>query len=674
MSTIDEIKERLDIVEIIGGYIPLQKAGRNYKALCPFHNEKTPSFYVFPDRGSWHCFGACSTGGDVIRFVEKKENLDFRSALELLARRAGVDLDRERDPEAATRLNRLREIHTLAAGFYQHQLLHTPAGAAARAYLEKRALDAATIESFQIGYAPPSWDALLSYLDARGYQPADLETAGLVIRRDDGGHHDRFRQRVMIPIRDAQSRIIGFGGRILDAGEPKYLNSPQTPLFDKSSTIFALDLARRSLLAANQAVIVEGYMDVISAHQRGFTNVVAAMGTAITAQHLQRLSRYTRRFVFALDADAAGLSATLRSLEVARAALANSAPVPTPRGLRYETRLDADIKIAAMPPGQDPDDVLRADPEQWRSLIDAAEPLLDYLFGQAARSADLKTAHGKAQFVKGLLPIVSEIADPVERRHYVSRLAMLAGVTEREIDQELETYARQRRRARPAEQQQAPTPAPPSLRDDSDIIAGSTTTEEPPLWLDEASTSAPVKSQPPAASEPQNLLELHILAHLLARRSLLAWVDAELAGLRFDPISADDFQETANQAIFDAQQEFLYSDGALLSGDVGDPWQRLDPLLRAYAATLQRLLQQLDALRDDQRRKDLLDSILRLRLRRWQRTCHDLELLLRTAEADEVHRAELGAQLVQATRQQKAVAKALHARSHTSRWTNGNSR
>lgn len=665
MSAIDEIKDRLDIVDVIGGYISLQKSGRNFKALCPFHTEKTPSFYVFPDRGAWHCYGACSTGGDVIRFVEKKENVDFRTALEMLAKRAGVDLDRDRDPEAASKLNKLREINTLAAGFFQHQLLHTPGGAPARAYLERRGLNTETIEGFQLGYAPESWDALLVYLRSRNRPAADIETAGLVARRDDGGHYDRFRGRVMIPIRDAQGRIIGFGGRILDSGEPKYLNSPQTPLFDKGNVIFALDLARRALLAQDQAVIVEGYMDVISAHQAGFRNVIAAMGTAITPQHLQRLSRYTRSFVFALDADTAGASATLRSLQVAREALARAAPVPTARGLRYETRLGAAIKIAAMPPGQDPDDVIRQNPAAWEKLIAEASPLLDFLFMQSALAADLKTAQGKVQLVRQLAPAISEIDDPVERRHYVGRLASLSGVTEREIDSELESYVRQHVRARASERQQ-PSPAEPPPA----AISGGAD-EEPPLWPDDfpatgQKASNPVRPASLAASEPLGRLEMHILAYLFAQPELLAWADHELAQLRFDPINSEDFQEAPNRAIFDAQQEFLYSDppdDPTLT--MADRLSRLAPGLHTPAVALQQAIAGLESVRDDQRRKDLLESVLHLRLRRLKERCRDLEILLHSVDGDDTG---LGQQLARQTRERLFLEQTLASRRHSSRW------
>ncbi len=665
VSVIDEIKERLDIVDVISSYIPLQKAGRNFRAVCPFHHEKTPSFYVFPDRGSWHCFGACGTGGDVITFVQKKENLDFREALEVLARRAGVDLERERNPQVASLLNTLREINELAASFYQHQLLNTPEGAVARAYVERRQFTPETTATFRLGYAPNHWDSMVNYLRSRNITPDQMETAGLVVRRDDGGVYDRFRHRLVIPIRDSQGRVIGFGGRILEAGEPKYLNTSQTPLFDKSSVIFALDQAKRAISSGDQTVIVEGYMDVISAHQAGFKNVVAAMGTAVTAHHLQRLSRYTRNFVFALDADAAGMSATLRSIQTAREALANSSvPVPQASGnVRYETRLAAVVKIAFMPAGQDPDDVLRRDPAEWKRLIAEAVPLLDFYFAQAAESVDLKTAHGKAQLVRQLVPTISEIDDVVERRHYVGRLASLAGVTEREIDFELESFARQRSRRQvqargataPSSSPPPPDAFPPQFDDPYDEAP-------PPAALE--GTSA-VRAGAAAPSEPADKLEGHVLAHLLARSDLLTWADRDLAEHHLDPLCTDDFEEAANRAIFDAQQEFLYSSVGYAPGGMAE---HLDAVLQARVAELQSIIVQFEDLRDEQRRKDLVDSILRLRRQRLRKSCRDLELLLRSSDPADPEQGELGRQLVHSTQQQKLVERAIHARSHTGRW------
>ncbi len=655
-SLIEEIKERLDIVEVVGSYVSLQKAGRNFRALCPFHTERTPSFYVFPDSGTWHCFGACGVGGDVIHFIEKQENLDFRDALRLLARRAGVSLEEERDPAATSRLNHLREANTLAASFFHHQLLHTAGGANARDYLAQRQITPETGARFQLGYAPDTWDALLRYLSERGFSADDLDAAGLVVRREDGHTYDRFRARLMIPIRDSQGRVIGFGGRILGEGEPKYLNTSQTPLFDKSEVIFALDEAKRALRRLDQAVLVEGYMDVISAHQRGFENVVAAMGTAITPAQLKRLSRYTRNLVLALDADAAGLNATLRSLHTVREALAQAAvPVPTASGrIRFENRLDAIIRVALLPPGQDPDDVLRRDPAQWQQLIAQATPLVEYYFAQAAAAADLSTAHGKSHLVQELLPLLHEIDDAIARRHYVGKLATQVGVTEREIDQALERYARELSRA--PRRPRAPAPAP-------DAAYASAAGEEPPLWPEENLAAAPQPAPRGPAPAGNGLLEMHILAHLVAHPPLLPWVDSELAKMRFDPIDSEEFEEASNRAIFDAQQEFLYSD-AVPSPD--DFLSELDDLLQPRAQHLRALIQSLQDLRVEQRHKDIMDCMLRLRRSRLQQQCQRLESLIHSADADTL--PTLGQQLARMTQDLQQLQRALFNRSQSSRW------
>ena len=374
MSVTDEIKERLDIVEIISGYVPLKKAGRNYQGLCPFHGEKTPSFVVFPDTQSWHCFGACGTGGDVFAFIQKREKLDFAEALRLLAGRAGVQLEAREGPAPAEQhLERLREIIADAAGYYHHLLINAGEATHARNYLEQRGLLHETWTAWQLGYALNSWDALKDRLTHAGYSLEEIDEAGMIIRRDDGsGYYDRFRGRLMIPIRDAQSRIIGFGARVLieekDHPQPKYMNSPQTPLFDKSTTLFGLDMARKPIREADLAVLVEGYMDVLMSHQVGVCNVVAGMGTALTEQQLGQLKRYTRNITLALDPDAAGDHAVLRGLQTARETLDREwQPVFDPRGLvRQESRLKTQLRIATLPDKLDPDELARADRERWQ--------------------------------------------------------------------------------------------------------------------------------------------------------------------------------------------------------------------------------------------------------------------------------------------------------------------
>ncbi len=444
MSVVDEIKERLDIVETISTYVPLKKAGRNYKGLCPFHSEKTPSFVVFPESQNWHCFGACGTGGDVFTFIQKRENIDFAEALRMLAQRAGIEIRPRTEQESSEeqQRNKLREINEAAARYFHNLLLDEgePRAAIARAYLEGRGLNAQTVQKFQLGYALDSWRALSDHLLDRGYARQDLLDAGLIVARDDGGHYDRFRGRLIIPIRDERGRVIGFAGRTLDPeGVPKYLNSPQTSLFDKSHTLYGLDMAKGAIRAAGYAVIAEGYMDVLQAHQHGIANIVAQMGTALTEAHLKLLSRFTRSFVLALDPDTAGDQATLRGLTVARETLARqTVPVPTARGrIRYESKLDAQLRIMTLPAGQDPDDVIRDAPELWQQLVDRAEPVLDYYFRVVTEGLDLTAASGKSEAVQQLSPIIRELGDTVERTHYTQKLARLVRMDENALGREI---------------------------------------------------------------------------------------------------------------------------------------------------------------------------------------------------------------------------------------------
>ena len=460
MSVVDDVKQKIDIVDVIGQYVTLKKAGRNFKALCPFHNEKTPSFIVFPDQGTWHCFGACSTGGDVFTFLMKRENIDFGEALRRLAQRAGVELVRESPGEDAER-KRLREILAAAAAHYHYLLKNNPKAQHAREYLAKRFIAPETIEHFELGYSLDEWEAMKSYLVGKGYAARDLEAAGLIVKseREQGGYYDRFRGRLMFPIRNRNGEVIGFGARTLTGEEPKYLNSPQTSLFDKSGTLYGLDLAKDAIRAQNLAVIVEGYMDVIGAHQGGFTNVVASLGTALTERQLGLLKRLTNRYALALDPDAAGEEATKRGLQVAREALGRkTVPVPMGAGLiGFEERLDAELLVIPMPPGKDPDELIHDDPAQWRELVDHAELLVDFNFRVMTQDLDLSTARDKSLAVKRLVPIIQEIGDAVQRAHYTQQLARLVQVPEPTIAQQLGRGARKTpRAAAPAEATLAP--------------------------------------------------------------------------------------------------------------------------------------------------------------------------------------------------------------------------
>jgi DNA primase len=425
MSTVDEVKQRLDIVDVVGQYVTLQKAGRNFRALCPFHSERAPSFYVFPDRQTWHCFGACATGGDIISFVMRKEGLEFRAALELLAQRAGVALSVPSAEREDPRREVLRRANEAAARFFHHALLNGPEGAPALEYARSRGLDQDTITSFQLGYAPDSWDGLKRHLSGLGFEEADLLAAGLLVEGE-RGPYDRFRGRLTFPIRDDRGRTVGFGARALDDSLPKYLNTSQTPIFDKGGILYALDRAKEHIRSSGQAVIVEGYMDAIAAHQHGLGNVVASMGTAITERQVSLLKRYTRNLTLALDADVAGSEATLRGVQVAAdAADRTLIAVPTWRGLiRQQEVLAAEIRVITLPPGTDPDEVIRSDPEQWRRLIEMAKPVADHLFeAMAARLKGVSNPLERSQAAMELVPVLQGLSDPVTQATYVQRLA-----------------------------------------------------------------------------------------------------------------------------------------------------------------------------------------------------------------------------------------------------------
>ena len=435
MSEIEEIKARLDIADVVGQHVQLRKAGRTLKGLCPFHAEKTPSFIVSPDRQTWHCFGSCGTGGDVISFVMKQDGLDFGDALRLLAERTGVKLKERRVSEEQDKaMRRLYDANEAAADYFQRQL-STDAGKAAKAYVERRGIDEATVRSFRLGYSLPGWGDCIEHLRGQRFTDGEIVGAGLALQGDNG-LHDRFRNRLMVPVWDAKGRLIGFGARALDDSMPKYLNTAQTPLFDKGGTLYALNKAGEAIRRDARAVIVEGYMDVIAAHQHGFENVVAQMGTALTERQVQLLKRLAPVIVLALDSDAAGNLASVRGDDVIKEALTGDAVTQSFnwRGLViYQDTTGVDLRVATIPEGKDPDDFVRADPEAWRALIEAARPVLEFRLEVAAAAHDLTDPRGRSQMVQEYLPLLSAVADPVVRAHYLQRLSRLAQVSEEEL-------------------------------------------------------------------------------------------------------------------------------------------------------------------------------------------------------------------------------------------------
>jgi DNA primase len=418
MSVIDDVKSRLDILEVVSGYVPLNRFGRSYKANCPFHQEKTPSFYVFPDRQTWRCFGACATGGDVFSFVIKIENIEFGEALKRLAQQAGVALpnrERRSDQQIAIQINE-------AAGRYFQQLLTASAGANALAYLEWRGLTRQTIEKFGLGLSPRDGESLKNHLVKQGFSLEQLSLAGVVTSGDTGPRRDLFRNRLMIPIRNAQGDLAGFGGRALDDSNPKYLNSPRTPVFDKGRILYALHFAREAVRQQG-IVVVEGYMDAIMAHQHGFNNVVASMGTALTEHQVAEVRRLTSNITMALDADAAGQQATLRSLESSWQVFQTQITGQVRSTTLFQRQEIPDLKVMVLPEGQDPDEVIRRSPEEWAGLLESSIPLFEYLLPALAAQVDISAPQGKAWVARQLKGFIFAVPEPIQQDHYFQMLA-----------------------------------------------------------------------------------------------------------------------------------------------------------------------------------------------------------------------------------------------------------
>ncbi len=445
-----EVKGRLNIVDVVGETVSLRKAGATFKGLCPFHGEKTPSFVVTPARDSWHCFG-CGLGGDVFSFVMQRDAVPFPEALRQLAARAGVELD-ERTRRDDVRKARLREVMEAAIAFYHAVLTGTRAGRRALEYLRGRGFTDGTIETYQLGWAPGGWDTMSRTLaERRGINAGELAEVGLTTARSSGrGAYDRFRERVIFPIRDASGSPTGLGGRLLppsvdnrhalseargrspgdhrgedgsDRG-PKYLNSPATPLFDKSRTLYLLDRAKGPIRRIGQAVIVEGYTDALMAHQAGFDNVVASLGTALTPGQVALLTRYAKRIALAYDVDPAGQKAGTFGVQALEGLIGQLAAADT--GVELD-----EVRVVRLPDGKDPDEVVRTDPDRWREEVRTAQPIVDYLIETQAAAVDLRTPGGKARFVDAILPTIRAVPSPVMRDAWLQRVRQVSGVEER---------------------------------------------------------------------------------------------------------------------------------------------------------------------------------------------------------------------------------------------------
>jgi len=519
MSTSDEIKARIDIVDLVSeAGVKLRRTGRNYTGFCPFHaNKRTPAFVVWPETGTWRCFGECNEGGDIFKFVMKKDGIDFKEALQKLADRAGVKIEsyQRETPIQKEAYQHLRDLLEDAIPFYRNHLLNNKD---VLNYLNsKRGLTQATIEIFALGYAPPGFDHALKHLTQRGYSEQDLLEAGLLSENENGKRFDRFRHRIMIPIRDEQGRMAGFGARVVDPDDvPKFLNSPETPIFSKGHLLYGMDRARKPIRTADQAVIVEGYLDVIALHQAGYENVVSPMGTALTEDQLRLLKRFTRRIVLALDPDTAGQKAVLRGLDAARSAMDHEGEFGfDARGLlRNEARLQADLRVASMPDGLDPDEVVARNREEWKQLVENAKPVVTHVMETVAAGRDLKDPKVKNQIALQILPLIEDLPNAPERDTYRQQLARLLKVDERALSS-AQSQAPRLRRPKIAKQQNLP--------------------ESPNVSL--------------AISSSQRVEE-YLIAVLFRKPELLYRLDRLLEQHGLARLAADDFEYTDYQLLF----------------------------------------------------------------------------------------------------------------------------
>ncbi|PIR47829.1 DNA primase [Candidatus Uhrbacteria bacterium CG10_big_fil_rev_8_21_14_0_10_50_16] len=407
MEPKEEIRERLDVVDVVGEYLTLKGAGQgSFKACCPFHGEKTPSFYVNRQKQIWHCFG-CDKGGDSFAFIMEMEGVEFPEALRILAQKAGVELP-VYERKDADKTTRLQSINLFAQRVFQ-KYLTSESGEETRAYLQNRGINTGLVEKFGLGYAPKSWDALVSLAGQKDIGVDELIDAGVALRSKGGTGNviDRFRNRLMIPLRDHHGNTVGFTGRVLDlADSPKYMNSPQTPIYDKSALMFGLDVAKTAIKVERAVVIVEGNLDVVASHKAGVENVVASSGTALTERHIGLLKRYTTTLIFSFDADAAGF-------EAAR------------RGMRLASSLGCDVRVAMIPEGmgKDPDDLVQKDPAQWQQVVQNHIDKMQFLFQRLVANIDLHSVQAKKDAGKAFLPEIAAIADRIEREHWMKRFA-----------------------------------------------------------------------------------------------------------------------------------------------------------------------------------------------------------------------------------------------------------
>lgn len=416
-TPIEEIKKRIDIVDFIGNFIPLKKAGRNFKANCPFHQEKTPSFIISPDRQIWHCFGACQDGGDVIKFLMKWENLTFYEALRELAEKVGIKLKRvDFEDRAWQKKERLFSLNNLTVEFYHYLLTKHAIGEKAIAYLKSRQLNKNIIKTFDLGYSPSSWDSLFKFLKKKGYGPLEMMEAGVVLKSDRGGFYDRFRKRLIFPLKDVRGNVLGFSGRILDEeSEAKYVNTPETLLYHKRETLFGIHLAKEAIKDKNQAIVVEGEFDMISCFQEGVVNTVAVKGSSVTKDQLMLLKRYTKKVALALDADLAGIETTKRAINDAES-------------------LDFEIGVVTFDFGKDPDEAIKNDPSLFKKIVEKPIPIYDFIIDLSVKKNKGEDAFAKKNVADEVIPFIANIENPIVQSYYVKKIAGILDVENKAIE------------------------------------------------------------------------------------------------------------------------------------------------------------------------------------------------------------------------------------------------
>lgn len=505
MNQIEEIKSKVDIVELINEYVPLKKRGRNFQALCPFHSEKVPSFNVSPELQIWKCFG-CGQGGDIFKFLMEYEKMDFGEALRFLADRAGIKLERYRPTPEEAKKKLLLEINHLASEFYHYLLTQHQVGQTARDYLKKRGINPKTITTFKLGYAPQMWDGLIKFLvNKKKYHPADLEAAGLIIKRQPTTHnsqsttayYDRFRARLIFPLLDHRDNVLGFAGRTLKpkVERAKYINTPETILYHKANLLYGLNLTKNEIKKKNEAVLVEGEFDALSSWQVGVKNVVAIKGSALTLNQAKLLRRFTENVLFALDADSAGDEAVRRGISVAEIH-------------------DLNLKIALPLYGKDPDECCQHSAQVWRQSLKKAVNIYDFYFDSTFRRFDSKTPAGLKKISQELLPLLNQIRNKIVQNHYLRRLAQKIGVDQESVANEMDRLKSQKLYpARPEQSRREPAEGPKKTRREliEEYLLNLTLQEEDPSQILKKFTKIKVKN--PAVAKILKQLKKFLSSH-----------------------------------------------------------------------------------------------------------------------------------------------------------------